>query len=134
MQNPFAPPAKDESTIPQETMQRWRTMQEQVGDKTDLSRLQPVVAKIVGARVERDWQSWARNSGQVFPEQFKDGSGRECTRYFGDIKSAFAPWVQQPIRAKLAKLTHFQGEVFIEGKEPPHVQRSMALIRAGFSE
>ena len=134
MKNPFAPAPKDENAIPAETMQRWKTMQTATGDRTDLSRLQPIAAKIIGERIERDWHRWARDSGQVFAEQFRDPFGRECTRYAGDIKSAFAPWIQEPIKTRLAETTNFQGKTYIRGQEPPDVRRSMALVRAGFSE
>jgi hypothetical protein len=134
MKNPFAPQPKDESAIPTETMQRWQTMQTHLGDRTDLSRLQPVVAKIVGEKIENQWHQWARTSGQVFPEKFKDSSGRQCTRYLGDIKAAFAPWNQPTIKVKLAETTHFQGRTYIKGQEPASVRRSMALMKAGFSE
>lgn len=134
MENPFKPAPKGETTVSPETLQKWRIMQGHLNDKTDLSRLQPTVARILGEKIENQWQSWARTSGQVFPEQFRDPFGRECTRYEGDIKSAFAPWIQEPAKVKLATLTHFEGKSYVRGQEPPAVRRAMALIRAGFSE
>ncbi|EQD24188.1 MAG: hypothetical protein M1537_08485 [Nitrospirae bacterium] len=134
MKNPFAPAPKDENSIPTETLRKWKTMQSHIGDPTNIEKLQPVVARIVEERVERDWQKWARDSGQVFPETFRDHTGRECTRYAGDIKSAFAPWVQEPIKVKLAETTHYKGQVFIRGQEPASVRRSMLLAKNGFSE
>ena len=134
MKNPFSPPPKDENSIPPETLRKWKTMQSHIGDQTSIEKLQPVVARIVGEKIEADWQSWSRDSGQLFPEQFKDSSGRECTRYNGDIKSAFAPWVQEPIRVKLGKAVNFRGRTYIEGRVPPDVQRSMWLVSHGFEE
>lgn len=134
MRNPFSPPPKDENAIPPEVMRKWRTMQEHLGDRTDLSRLQPQAAKVIGEKIESDWQRWSRNSGQLFPETVKDHAGREVVKYSGDIRAAFQPWNQEPLRCKLATLSHFDGKSYIEGKEPAHVRRSMALIKAGFPE
>jgi|ACXJ01.1.fsa_nt_gi hypothetical protein len=134
MKNPFESPQEDQNAIPAETMRRWKVMQSHVGDKTDLSRLQPVVQRLVGERVERDWHRWSRTSGQVFPEQFRDSSGRDCVRYAGDIKAAFAPWVQEPLKVRLSETSNFQGRTYIAGKEPPDVRRAMLLAKNGFSE
>jgi len=134
MQNPFAPKPKDESAVSPETMTRWKVMQTHIKDSTNLEKLQPVVQRLVGEKIENQWQTWAKNSGQIFPETFKDSSGREVTRYSGDIRAAFGPWNAPPIKAKLATLSHFKGETFIEGKEPPHIRRAMLLAKNGFSE
>lgn len=133
MQNPFAPKPKDESAVSPETMTRWKVMQTHIKDSTNLEKLQPVVQRLVGEKIENQWQTWAKNSGQIFPETFKDSSGREVTRYSGDIKSAFQPWVQDPIKVRLPDLSHYKGQSFIKGQEPPHIQRAMLLERNGFS-
>lgn len=134
MKNPFEKAPENPNSIPPEIMQRWKVMQQHLGDQTDLGRLQPVVAKIVGERIENSWKAWAKDSGQLFPEVTKDHAGREITRYSGDIKSAFAPWVQEPIRVKLGKAVNFRGRTYIEGRVPPDVQRSMWLVSHGFEE
>jgi len=134
MKNPFAPEPKNESAIPPETLRKWQTMQSHLGDRTDLSRLQPVVARIVGEKVENQWHRWSRTSGQVFPEQFRDSSGRDCTRYSGDIRAAFAPWVQEPLKVRLSETSNFQGRTYVRGQEPPAVKRAMLLAKNGFSE
>ena len=134
MKNPFAPAPKDENTVSPETLQRWRTMQSHIGDRTPLEKLQPVVARIAGEKIEASWHQWARNSGQLFPEVTKDHAGREVVKYSGDIRAAFQPWVQEPIKTRLSEVTHFQGKTYLKGNEPADVRRSMALIKAGFSE
>ncbi|MHB1285315.1 MAG: hypothetical protein ACYCYP_01925 [Leptospirales bacterium] len=134
MKNPFAKPQEDQSAIPPETMTRWKVMQSHLKDSTNLEKLQPQAAKIIGERIENTWHQWARNSGQIFPEQFRDSSGRDCVRYSGDIKSAFQPWIQDPLKCKLADLTHFQGKSYIRGQEPADVRRSMLLMKNGFGE
>ena len=35
--------------------------------------------------------------GKLFPEKFTDFANRVCTKYKGDIKAAFAPWVQRSV-------------------------------------
>ena len=35
--------------------------------------------------------------GKLFPEKITDFAGRVCTKYKGDIKAAFAPWVQRSV-------------------------------------
>ena len=35
--------------------------------------------------------------GKLIPEKFTDFAGRVCTKYKGDIKAAFAPWVQRSV-------------------------------------
>lgn len=35
--------------------------------------------------------------GKLIPEKFTDFAGRICTKYRGDIKAAFAPWVQRSV-------------------------------------
>jgi hypothetical protein len=134
MRNPFAPAPENPNTIPPETMERWQTMQAHIGDRTNLKSLQPVVAKIAGEKIEASWHQWAKDSGQVFPEQFRDSSGREVTRYSGDIAAAFRPWNIPPLKVKLAEVTHFQGKSYLKGKEPESVRRAMVLAKHGFSE
>jgi hypothetical protein len=109
-------------------------MQQHLGDRTDLSRLQPEVATLIGQKIEQDWKLWARNSGQLFPRETQDGMGRTVTMYEGDIKTAFAPFNQPTIRVKLAETTNFQGKTYIRGQEPPAVRRAMLLASHGFSE
>lgn len=61
---------------------------------------------IIADQIYADAQSAASNasmlpSGGLRSETFTDFAGRKCTRYFGDIKSAFAPWVQKTLKVKL---------------------------------
>ena len=35
--------------------------------------------------------------GKLFPEKITDFAGRVCTKYRGDIKAAFSPWVQRSV-------------------------------------
>jgi hypothetical protein len=134
MRNPFEKKPQDENARLQEDLGRWKVMQSHLNDKTDLTRLQPQAARIVGERIENSWKAWAKDSGELFPEVTKDRAGREVVKYSGDIRSAFSPWVQQPIKARLSETVHFKGQVYIRGQEPAAVRREMALIRAGFSE
>lgn len=134
MRNPFSPKPKDESVIPQETMERWRVMQSHIGDKTNIEKLQPQAARIAGERIENSWKAWAKDCGELFAESFRDSSGRECTRYEGDIATTFQPWNIPPLKVKLAETSHFQGKTYIKGQEPPSVRRAMVLAKNGFSE
>ncbi|KGA94450.1 hypothetical protein LptCag_1213 [Leptospirillum ferriphilum] len=134
MRNPFEKAPENQNAIPSETLRKWKTMQEHLNDRTDLSRLQPEAAKVIGGKIESDWQKWSKDSEQLFPEQFKDSSGRECTRYSGDIAAAFRPWNIPPLKVKLAEVTHFQGKSYLKGKEPESVRRAMVLAKHGFSE
>ncbi|MHB1926907.1 MAG: hypothetical protein ACYCRD_06535 [Leptospirillum sp.] len=134
MKNPFEKKPQDENARLQEDLGRWKVMQSHLNDKTDLTRLQPQAARIVGERIENSWKAWAKDSGQLFPETFKDGSGRECTRYSGDIRAAFEPWNIPPLKVKLGETSHFNGRTFIAGQEPPDVRRAMLLAKNGFSE
>lgn len=61
---------------------------------------------IIADQIYADAQSAASSaslspSGGLRAETFTDFAGRKCTRYFGDIKSAFAPWVQKTLKVKL---------------------------------
>ena len=93
------------------------------------------VQKIMGERIEREWQAKARNSGELFKEEVPDDrTGRLIEKYHGDINEAFRPFKLPAIPFQLAKVVHFKGEPYLANQVPPHIERAMILAKAGFSE
>ena len=103
-------------------------------DQAILKSQPPSVLKLVGPKIEAAFSSKARNSGELYPIEEKDFSGREITRYFGDIAKAFEPFVLPPAKIRLGKVVHFEGRPFLEGQVPPDIQRAMLLRANGFAE
>ena len=137
MKNPFTPPTSKEEKRFQQDLQRWRQMAQATGNEVDKALLQsqpPEVLRLVGPRIEREFSLKARNSGELYPLEEKDFSGRDTVRYYGDIRAAFEPFTLPSLPVQLAKLSHFEGKAYIKGHEPPAVQRAMLLRANGFAE
>lgn len=136
MKNPFAPTISREERKFQQDLQRWRQMATITGetDQAILRSQPPEVLKLIGPKVEAAFSAKTRNSGQLFPIEERDHTGRDTVRYYGDIRAAFEPFTLPSLPVQLAKLSHFEGKAYIKGQEPPAVQRAMLLRANGFAE
>ena len=136
MKNPFSNgPSKAEKKF-QQDLARWRQMASVTSatDRVILSTQPREVIELTGPRIEREFSLKARNSGELYPLEEKDFSGRDTVRYYGDIRAAFEPFTLPSLPVQLAKLSHFEGKAYIKGQEPPAVQRAMLLRANGFAE
>ena len=135
MRNPFSIESKADKQYRQ-NLERWKQMASVTSatDRVILSTQPREVIELTGPRIEREFSLKARNSGELYPLEEKDFSGRDVTRYYGDIKAAFEPFTLPSLPVQLAKLSHFEGKAYIKGHEPPAVQRAMLLRANGFAE
>ena len=136
MKNPFAPTISREERKFQQDLQRWRQMATITGetDQAILRSQPPSVLKLIGPKIESSFSAKARNSGELYPLEEEDHSGRDVTRYYGDIAKAFEPFNLPTAKIKLGKVVHFEGRPYLEGQIPPAVQRAMLLRANGFAE
>ena len=135
MRNPFSIESKADKQYRQ-NLERWKQMASVTSatDRVILSTQPREVIELTGPRIEREFSLKARNSGELYPLEEKDFSGRDTVRYYGDIKAAFEPFTLPSLPVQLAKLSHFEGKTYIKGHEPPAVQRAMLLRANGFAE
>ena len=136
MKNPFTPPTSKEEKRFQQDLQRWRQMATVTGetDQAILKSQPPSVLKLVGPRIEREFSIKAKDSGELFPIEEKDYSGRDVTRYYGDIKEAFKPFLEPTIPCRIAKTIWHDGHPYLESQIPPSVQMARAMAEIGRSE
>ena len=135
MRNPFSIESKADKQYRQ-NLERWKQMASVTSatDRVILSTQPREVIELTGPRIEREFSIKAKDSGELYPIEEKDFSGREITRYFGDIAKAFEPFVLPPAKIRLGKVVHFEGRPFLEGQVPPDIQRAMLLRANGFAE
>lgn len=136
MKNPFTPPTSKEEKRFQQDLQRWRQMATVTGetDQAILKSQPPSVLKLVGPRIEREFSIKAKDSGELFAIEEKDSSGRDVTRYYGDIKEAFKPFLEPTIPCRIAKTIWHDGHPYLESQIPPSVQMARAMAEIGRSE
>ncbi len=135
MRNPFSIESKADKQYRQ-NLERWKQMASVTSatDRVILSTQPREVIELTGPRIEREFSLKARNSGELYPLEEKDFSGRDTVRYYGDIAKAFEPFVLPPVKIRLGKVVHFEGRPFLEGQVPPDIQRAMLLRANGFAE
>ncbi len=137
MKNPFAPTITKEEKRFRQDLDRWKAMAQASGSEVDRALLKsqpPEVLRLIGPKIESAFSAKARNSGELYPIEEKDFSGRDVVRYFGDIAKAFEPFNLPTAKIKLGKVVHFEGRPYLEGQIPPAVQRAMLLRANGFAE
>ncbi len=133
MKNPFPIERKADKQYRQ-NLSRWRQMAEAIGDRAGLAVLksQPKeVIALTGPRIEKAFATKMRNSGQLFPEETVDATGRDCTVYHGDIRSAFEPFLIPATPIKIAETVWHRGLPYIKDQLPAWVQAERALAQIG---
>ncbi len=133
MKNPFAPTITKEEKRFQQDLARWRQMATITGetDQAILKSQPPEVLKLVGPKIEAAFSAKARNSGQLFPIEEKDHAGREVTRYYGDIKAAFSPFMEPTIPIKVSEVTWHKGSPYLRDQLPAWVRVERAMMENG---
>ena len=134
MKNPFAPTTTREEKRFQQDLQRWRQMAAATGNEVDKALLRsqpPEVLRLVGPRVEHAFSARARNSGELYPIEEKDHSGRDVTRYYGDIKAAFSPFMEPTIPIKVSEVTWHKGSPYLRDQLPAWVRVERAMMENG---
>lgn len=130
MKNPFDSGPSKADIEHQRNLARWSRMDPQ------MARVLPTqdreVQKIMGDRIEREWQTKARNSGQLFREEILDPkTGRMIEKYHGDIKAAYEPFMIPATPIKLTKTIWHKGRAFLETQIPDHVALERAAMKLG---
>lgn len=135
MRNPFSIESKADKQYRQ-NLERWKQMASVTSatDRVILSTQPREVIELTGPRIEREFSLKARNSGELYPLEEKDFSGRDTVRYYGDIAKTFEHFNLPTAKIKLGKVVHFEGRPYLEGQIPPAVQRAMLLRANGFAE
>ena len=103
-------------------------------DRVILSTQPREVIELTGPKIEREFSLKAKDSGQLFPIEEKDHAGRDVTRYYGDIKEAFKPFLEPTIPCRIAKTIWHDGHPYLESQIPPSVQMARAMAEIGRSE
>ena len=137
MKNPFAPTTTREERKFQQDLQRWRQMAAATGNEVDKALLRsqpPEVLRLVGPRVEHAFSAKAKDSGELYPIEEKDHSGRDVTRYYGDIKAAYEPFTLPSIPIQLSKVVWHDNTPYIASQLPASVQMARAMAEIGRPE
>lgn len=69
----------------------------------DLQKLDRAAFEAIEKVALQEARSNARNSGRLFPTQYRDDAGRKVTEYEGDIMAAFAPFQGTGMTIKINK-------------------------------
>ena len=135
MKNPFSIESKADKQYRQ-NLERWKAMASVTSpaDRAVLQSQPREVIEITGPRIEREFSLKAKDSGQLFPIEEKDHAGRDVTRYYGDIKAAYAPFLEPTIPCRIAKTIWHDGHPYLESQIPPSVQMARAMAEIGRSE
>ena len=132
MRNPFdgGHDAKQKSAEHRRNLDRWSRMDPLMARV--LPTQDEAVQRVIGRQIEERWTKEARNSGELFPIHEKNEQGREVTRYEGDIRAAFEPFLLPSIKFELAPVVHYKGKSYLKSRVPPDVAREMLLLSNGF--
>ncbi|MHB1286475.1 MAG: hypothetical protein ACYCYP_07935 [Leptospirales bacterium] len=87
------------------------------------------VVKALAGPIHREFQETASKRGQLVTEEFQDAQGRTCRRFHGDPRAGLEGFSERGRRVRLSEISHFDGKVFLKGREPAHIRRAM-LLRA----
>lgn len=134
MENPFKPIISKAERKFQQDLSRWRQMAQATGSPADQAVLmsQPrSVLELIGPKIEAEFSSKVRNSGQLFPIEEKDPAGRAVVKYYGDIKAAFRESLIPATPIKIAKTIWHRGLPYIKDQLPAWVQAERALAEIG---
>jgi len=134
MENPFKPILSKAERKFQQDLSRWRQMAQATGSPADRAVLatQPrSVIELIGPRVEKEFALKTRNSGELYPIEEKDFSGRDVTRFYGDIAKAYETCTLPPVKIKLAETVWHRGLPYLKSQLPAWVQAERALAQIG---
>ena len=100
-------------------------------DRTLLRTQPPEVLRMIGPRIEAAFEQKVRNSGQLFPIEEQDFSGRDTVRYFGDIREAFRESTLPAVPIKIAETVWHRGLPYLKSDLPAWVRAERALMEIG---
>ena len=130
MKNPFDSNSGKAEREHQRNLERWSRMNPDMGRV--LKTQEPAVQRIMGERIEQEWQGRARNSGQLFKEEIPDPrTGRLIEKYHGDIKAAYEPFTLPSIPIQLSKVVWHNDTPFIESQLPAWARVERAMMENG---
>lgn len=99
--------------------------------KLDPATAPIAVLETLAGPIHREFQETASRTGQLVVEEYTDAQGRQCKRYHGSSRAGLAPFSEGGVRVKLAEVSHFDGRVFLAGREPRDVRAAMLLRKNG---
>lgn len=132
MRNPFSIESKADKQYRQ-NLERWKQMASVTSatDRVILSTQPREVIELTGPKIEREFSLKAKDSGQLFPIEQKDHAGRDVTRYYGDIKAAFSPFMEPTIPIKVSEVTWHKGSPYLRDQLPSWVRVERAMMENG---